>query len=331
MADGPIIVTLPEEARGIRLDKALAEAVQTPGLSRSRLAALIADGKVSVGGEALAPRAKARGGETVAIDLPPPAPAEPQAQAIPLDVAFEDEHLIVVNKAAGMVVHPAPGAPDGTLVNALLAHCGDSLSGIGGERRPGIVHRIDKDTTGLLVAAKSDAAHQGLAGQFAAHSVKRRYRALLWGFPDRASPRLANLPSVTLEPLTIRVETLIGRSRTDRKKMAVVPRDGRRAVSRFVIGEALGPLTHVTCALETGRTHQIRVHAAHLGHPLLGDATYGRARTPPTGLEWLGEFPRQALHAAELGFEHPVTGEALLFESPLPEDMAAVIRRLRPA
>ena len=321
---------LPEEARGTRLDKALAEAVEVPGLSRSRLAALIAEGQVSVDGAPVAARAKARGGEAVAIRLPPPAPAVPQPQAIPLQVAYEDAHLIVVDKPAGMVVHPAPGAPDGTLVNALLAHCGESLSGIGGERRPGIVHRIDKDTTGLLVAAKSDAAHQGLAAQFAAHSVKRRYRALLWGFPDRAQPRLANLPSVTLEPLTIRVETLIGRSRTDRKRMAVVPRDGRRAVSRFVVGEALGPLTHVTCALETGRTHQIRVHAAHLGHPLLGDATYGRARTPPTGLEWLAAFPRQALHAAELGFEHPVTGEALAFESPLPADMAEVIERLRP-
>ncbi|MCL4157905.1 UNVERIFIED_CONTAM: hypothetical protein GTU68_030970 [Idotea baltica] len=310
--DAPIEVILPAEAKGTRLDKALTEAVNTPGLSRSRIRALIEGGAVQrqsePGGTVTDASVKVKGGERFHIAVPPPLPAEPQAEDIPLDVIFEDAHLIVVDKPVGMVVHPAPGAYTGTLVNALLAHCGDSLSGIGGEKRPGIVHRIDKDTSGLLVVAKSDAAHQGLAAQFAAHDLERSYTALVWGRPDRCWTR---------------VETTIGRSRTDRKKMAVNIKDGRRAVTRFKRIEDLGPCSLLECRLETGRTHQIRVHLAHLGHPLVGDQAYGRQRTPPARLN------DDALHAQTLGFIHPVTGEDLRFEGPLPADLSALIGLLR--
>ena len=280
------------------------------------------------------PSAKVKGGERVAVALPPPLPATPEPEVIALDIVHEDADLVVVDKPAGMVVHPAPGAWTGTLVNALLAHCGESLSGIGGERRPGIVHRIDKDTSGLLVVAKSDAAHQGLAAQFAAHDLERSYAALVWGIPDRADARMAGLPAVRFEPGWVRVETTIGRSRSDRKKMAVNVRDGRRAVTRFRRIARLGPCALLECRLETGRTHQIRVHLTHLGHPLVGDPVYGRARTPPAALPEalrtaLAGFPRQALHAATLGFVHPLTGEALRFESPIPSDMAALVAMLR--
>lgn len=273
--------------------------------------------------------AKVKGAGVFRVTLPPPLPAEPQPEAIPLTVVFEDAHLIVVDKPAGMVVHPAPGAWTGTLVNALLAHCGDTLSGIGGEKRPGIVHRIDKDTSGLLVVAKSDAAHQGLAAQFAAHDLERSYTALVWGRPDRRNARMAGLPAVSFEPGWVRVETTIGRSRTDRKKMAVNVSGGRRAVTRFHRIEDLGPCSLVECRLETGRTHQIRVHLTHLGHPLVGDQAYGRQRVPPASLEEtareaLAQFPRQALHARTLGFVHPVTGENVQFSSELPDDLAAL-------
>ena len=332
----PVDVTLPESARGVRLDKALTEAADRPGLSRSRIRALIEEGAV-VGADGTAardPSAKVKGGEVFAIAAPPPLPAVPQPEDIPLTVVFEDAHLIVIDKPAGMVVHPAPGAWSGTLVNALLAHCGDTLSGVGGEKRPGIVHRIDKDTSGLLVAAKSDAAHQGLAAQFAAHDLERSYAALVWGEPRRSDARMAGLPAVSFEKDWVRVETTIGRSRTDRKKMAVNIKDGRHAVSRFRRMETVGPYSLLECRLETGRTHQIRVHLTHLGHPLIGDQTYGRARTPPASLpdtarEALASFPRQALHAQTLGFVHPATGEGLRFEAKLPADLAELLEILR--
>ena len=314
-----------------RLDKALAEAA--PDYSRSRLRGLIEQGAVRREDGTLVsdPALKVKPGEAFVLDIPPPAAAAPQPEAIPLTVVFEDAHLIVIDKPAGMVVHPAPGAETGTLVAALLHHCGDSLSGIGGVARPGIVHRIDKDTSGLLVVAKSDAAHAGLAAQFAAHDLERSYLAVVWGAPDRASPRLAGLPGVSFEgDGWTRVEAPIARHRTDRKRMAVVA-GGRRAVTRFRVAEAFGPATRphtalLRCRLETGRTHQIRVHLTHLGHPLVGDSTYGRPRpAPPVA----ATFPRQALHAATLGFVHPITGESHLFESPLPQDLAELTAALR--
>ncbi len=323
----PLILTLPDDSGSARLDKALASLTEEYSISRSRLRALIEGGDVRLanGSPLTNPSQKVKGGETIHIIVPPPLPATPEPEDIPLEVIFEDKHLIVVNKPVGMVVHPAPGAWTGTLVNALLHHCGDSLSGIGGERRPGIVHRIDKDTSGLLVVAKSDAAHNGLAAQFAAHDLEREYKALVWGTPSSANARLAGLPSVSFEPGWVRIETTIGRSRTDRKKMAVNIKDGRNAVTRFTIEEHLGPLTQISCRLETGRTHQIRVHLAHVGHPLVGDQAYGRSRVPPASLPdetraALAAFPRQALHAATLGFIHPIKGEEVRFESVPPED-----------
>ena len=323
---------------GDRLDKALA-ALAPPGLSRSRLRALIEGGAVSREGvEAVRdPRAKVKAGETFVLVPPPPEPARPAPEPIPLSVAFEDAHLIVVDKPAGVTVHPAPGAPSGTLVNALLAHCGDSLSGIGGERRPGIVHRIDKDTSGLLVVAKTDAAHHGLAEQFAAHSAEREYLALTHGVPDPAEPRLAGLPGVTTEPGgALRIETFLDRHPTDRTRMAVRPA-GRRAVTRLTVRDRFGASGRgaalVACRLETGRTHQIRVHAAWIGHALIGDPVYARGRTPsadlpPPARAAAAAFPRQALHAAVLGFRHPVTGSLLRFETPPPADFAALLAAL---
>ena len=253
---------------------------------------------------------------------PRPAPARPAPQNIPLQIAFEDDHLIVIDKPAGLVVHPGPGSPDGTLVNALLAHCGDSLSGVGGVARPGIVHRIDKDTSGLLVAAKSDAAHAGLAAQFAEHSIERRYTALAWGEP---------------RPLTGRIDADIGRDPSHRTKMAV-RRDGGRAATTYyaVMARYSGLLSLIDCRLSTGRTHQIRVHLAHRGNPLVGDYLYGGRRhlpqpwreTPPAIA--VESFGRQALHAARLGFVHPATGRALSFEAALPQDIAALVSALKP-
>ncbi len=329
---------LPAETKGARLDKALTDAAARPGLSRSRIRMLIEAGEVErlsePCGTVTDASAKVKGAATFRLTLPPPVEAEPQPEDIPLSVVFEDAHLIVVDKPAGMVVHPAPGAWTGTLVNALLAHCGDTLSGIGGERRPGIVHRIDKDTSGLLVVAKSDAAHQGLAAQFAAHDLERSYAALVWGRPDRSNARMAGLPAVSFEPGWVRVETTIGRSRSDRKKMAVNVSDGRGAVTRFHRIDDLGPCSLVECRLETGRTHQIRVHLTHLGFPLVGDQTYGRQRTPPASLDEetraaLAGFPRQALHAKTLGFVHPINGENLQFTSELPGDLSQLVEVLR--
>ena len=326
-----------------RLDKALARDVpEAAALSRTRLARLIADGAVTRAGRTLT-EAKTRvaAGEIIEIALAEPAETALLPEEIPLDVLFEDAHLIVVDKPAGMVVHPAPGAPSGTLVNALMARCGESLSGIGGERRPGIVHRIDKDTSGLLVVAKTDAAHHGLAAQFEAHSAERRYLALCHGAPDPADPRLAGLPGVSWEGGgTLRIATRLDRHPTDRQRQAVTREGGRKAVTRASVLErfATPPAAAlIACRLETGRTHQIRVHMAHVGHALIGDATYGhRRRAPrrrfgPEIADAIDAFPRQALHAATLGFVHPVTGEALRFDSALPEDIAALLATLRGA
>ena len=294
-----------------RLDKTLADAA---GLSRERIKGLIADGKVLVDGQpAKSGSAKLVGGESFRIDLPPPEPLETAAQDIPLDVVFEDEHLLVVNKPAGMVVHPAVGNRDGTLVNALLHHCQGQLSGINGVARPGIVHRIDKDTSGLLVVAKSDAAHEGLAKQFADHSITRRYLAVCAGHP--------NPPSGT-------ISGRMGRSDRDRKKMTVLPDDstrGKHAVTHYETQRRLDRAALIECRLETGRTHQVRVHCASIGHSLLGDPVYGRTPKPLRAtLESLG-FRRQALHAARLGFIHPISGESLDFCAELPLDMRELI------
>ncbi len=329
----PLRVTL-RPAPGERLDKALAEAVPADlALSRSRLQALIQEGAVvAADGTVLDdPRQKLAAGAEVVLTLPAPTPIGAEAEAIPLVIVYEDDHLIVVDKPAGLVVHPAPGAPEGTLVNALLHHCGSTLSGIGGRLRPGIVHRIDKDTSGLLVVAKSDIAHRGLAAQFAAHDIERLYAAVVLGAPDPAEPRLRHLAGIGWEPGgVLRIEGGIGRHPGDRKRMAVLSDAGKAAVTRARVLERFGPegaaeAALVECRLETGRTHQIRVHMAFAGHPLVGDGVYGRRRGP--GL--LGSFPRQALHAKRLGFVHPVTGAALRFASPLPEDFAGLLAALR--
>ena len=301
-----------------RLDRLLADLV--PALSRSRLKTLIETGRVSITGETITePGYRVKPGQVVTLVVPPPVDLTPRAQAIPLCIAYEDEHLIVVDKPAGLVVHPAPGNPDRTLVNALLAHCGASLSGIGGVRRPGIVHRLDKDTSGLLVAAKNDAAHRGLAAQFATRRLSRTYRAVVRGMP---------------RPAAGLIEGAIGRDPRNRKRMAVRESGGRPALTRYRVLQSLGGLwSLVECRLETGRTHQIRVHMAHTGHPLVGDALYGgaqRRRLDERTRGALALCPRQALHAAALGFVHPVSGAALAFESPLPADMHALIGRSLP-
>ncbi len=309
MGDGEIISgTL---AGGGRLDKALAEA---SGLSRERIKGLIADGAVTIGERpARSGSAKVEADVSFAIELPPPAPLAAEPQDIPLDVVFEDDHLIVVDKPAGMVVHPAAGNRDGTLVNALLHHCRGRLSGINGVARPGIVHRIDKDTSGLLVVAKSDAAHEGLARQFADHSIVRRYLAVCAGHP--------NPPKGT-------ISGRLGRSDRDRKKMAVLPDDATRGKHAVTHYETLRRLDHaalIECRLETGRTHQVRVHCASIGHALLGDPVYGRApKALKALLDELG-FRRQALHAARLGFTHPISAETLDFCAELPDDMRELI------
>lgn len=325
---------------GERLDKALAALVpEELALSRSRILKLIETGAVTVDGAVVREaKLKAPPGAEVEIRLDEAEPVEMLAEDIPLTVVHEDADLIVIDKPAGMVVHPAPGSPRGTLVNALLHHCGDSLVGIGGERRPGIVHRIDKDTSGLLVAAKSDRAHQGLSAQFAAHTVTRRYLALVHGAPSAADPRLRGLRGVTFEPGGIlRIATHLDRHRTDRQRQAVVWDQGRHAVTRVRVVESFGAgaVSLAECWLETGRTHQIRVHMAYAGHGLIGDPTYGGARklaAKALGAEAAAAanaFPRQALHAATLGFDHPVTGERLEFASPLPADMAGLVSLLR--
>ncbi len=307
------IITGTIESAG-RLDKALAEAT---GLSRARVQGLIEEGRVDVAGKTVtSASAKVAAGTAFRIILAAAMPAAAQPEDIPLVVAYEDQHLIVVDKPAGMVVHPAVGNITGTLVNALLHHCRGNLSGINGVARPGIVHRIDKDTSGLLVIAKSDAAHEGLAAQFAAHTVHRRYIAVCAGHPSPAEGT---------------IDARVGRSDADRKKMTVLPNNssrGKSAITHYRVHQRLDEAAQIECRLETGRTHQVRVHCASIGHPLLGDPAYGRTpkQLRPV-LERLG-FARQALHAAELGFQHPLTGEMVQFRSNLPQDMAELIDEL---
>ncbi len=342
--------TVAPEHAGQRLDKWLA--IQADGLSRSRIQQLIGEGRVQLDGATASDlKYKVRAGETCSVDLPPPVDPTPLPEDIPLSVLFEDEHLIIIDKPAGMVVHPAPGAESGTLVNALLHHCGDSLSGINGVARPGIVHRLDKDTSGVMVAAKSEIAHNGLAALFEVHMIDRVYLAV-----TRGAPR----------PLLGTIDTRIGRSDADRKKMAVIKerpiriqegyeeeesefapnRKGRQAITHYKVikqfgktdtGSGLAAATLTECRLETGRTHQIRVHMAHIGATLIGDPTYGKGRglraqgSGPVfdaDMETIRGFRRQALHAAVLGFEHPVTGENLRFETPPPADMQALLDAL---
>ncbi len=317
-----------------RLDKALGRDVpEQASLSRSRLAKLIADGSVRVDNVVVTdPRFRVAEGAQIDVTVEAAVESHIVAEDIPLDIVFEDDDLIVVNKPAGMVVHPAPGTPSGTLVNALIHHCGDDLSGVGGMKRPGIVHRIDKDTSGLLVVAKSDAAHQGLATQFAAHTVERRYLAACYGVPSSNDPRLRGIKGTAFEPGNIlKVQTFLGRHKTDRQRQAVSFTTGRHAVTRVRVLQEYGvPVVAalVECWLETGRTHQIRVHMAHCGHGLIGDPVYGgRRKLSPkvvgqAAVEAAGTYSRQALHAATLGFEHPVNGGMLSFEAQLPTDMA---------
>ena len=335
--DTHLTVVIGEDAPA-RLDKALAQAVpEAAALSRSRLMKMIGDGDVFRDGQAVTdPKTKVAEGQSYVLRLAPVADLETLAEDIPLSVIWEDGDLIVIDKPAGMVVHPAPGTPSGTLVNALLAHCGDTLSGIGGMRRPGIVHRIDKDTTGLLVVAKSDRAHHGLAAQFEAHTVNRHYLAVVHGVPSAHDPRLRGLRGVSFEAGGIlKIATGLARHKTDRQRQAVVWEQGRHAVTRArVIEDFKGAASLVECWLETGRTHQIRVHMSYAGHGLLGDQTYGGKRKLAPKLfgdaaETGNGFPRQALHAASLGFEHPVTGEMLDFTSPLPADLAGLLAALR--
>ena len=306
-----------ETVEGERLDRALQQ--QLPELSRSRLKQLILDGQVSAVGADRAivirdPARKVRNSQTFVVILPEPQVAVPQAQAIPLAIRFEDAHLIVIDKPAGLVVHPAPGNPDGTLVNALIAHCGDSLAGIGGVRRPGIVHRLDKETSGLIVVAKTEPAHRALSRDFAARRISRSYTAIVWGVPVPATGEIAGN---------------IGRSMSNRKKMAVVADSrGKPAVTRYRVERMFGEKAAlIECRLLTGRTHQIRVHLAHRGHPLIGDPVY-RGRAGRGLSREIGGFSRQALHARHLGFTHPATGEALAFDSGLPEDMRVLINSL---
>ena len=308
-----IDVRLGPAHAGWRLDRALAAAV--PTLSRERLKALIRSGAVEAEGQAVRdPALKVRGEEALRLAMPEPAPAHNEPQDIPLTIVFEDEHLLVVDKPAGLVVHPAAGNLDGTLVNALLHHCAGQLSGIGGVARPGIVHRIDKDTSGLLVIAKTDVAHDGLAKQFAAHSIGRRYLAIVNG-----------VPKATLGT----VDAPLARSATNRKKIAIVEgKRGKRAVTHWKRLTMLNDAALVECRLETGRTHQVRVHMASIGHPLVGDPVYGRAgKTHGKILKEL-QFHRQALHAAELDFTHPVTKLGLSFASPMPPDMQELFNAL---
>lgn len=324
-----------------RLDKAISrDAPEEASLSRTRLAKLIDAGEVLLNGTpVISAKGKVAEGDLIEVTVPAPIESDLTPEDIPLSIVFEDDDLIVIDKPAGMVVHPAPGSPTGTLVNALMHHCGDTLSGVGGEKRPGIVHRIDKDTSGLLVVAKSDKAHHGLADQFRAHSAERYYQAVCYGVPDANDPRLRGVRGINFEPGNImKVTTHLARHKTDRQKQAVFFEGGRHAVTRVRIVEPFGTppvVTLVECWLETGRTHQIRVHMAHAGHGLVGDPTYGGRRKLPAksiseaGIAAAKAFSRQALHAAVLGFIHPVTGEAMRFDSPLPQDMQDLITALR--
>ena len=299
-----LTLTATSEDRGARIDAWLAAHVE--GLTRSAAAKLLESGGVAVNGASAAKNYRLTGGETVEVTRPEAEEIAVEPQDIPLDVVYEDQDVIVVNKPVGLVVHPAPGHPDGTLVNALLHHCGDSLSGIGGERRPGIVHRIDKDTSGLIIAAKNDFAHQFLSAQLSDHTLGREYEAVVHGgFRDDAGT----------------VDAPIGRHPVDRKRMAVTPKNSKPAVTHYEVIARYRGYTRILCRLETGRTHQIRVHMASIGHPLLGDGVYG-APCPEKGLEG------QWLHARRLKFIHPRTGQLVRLEAPLPEYFTQVISRL---
>jgi 23S rRNA pseudouridine1911/1915/1917 synthase len=315
MAGGQISieVALGAEHAGWRLDRALAASL--PSLSRERLKVLVKSGALTARGKAFRdPAVKVTGGEAFTLTIPEPEPAHNQAQAIPLVIAFEDEHLLVIDKPAGLVVHPAAGNREGTLVNALLHHCAGRLSGIGGVARPGIVHRIDKDTSGLMLVAKNDVTHEGLARQFARHSIDRRYLAIVSGVPLT--------PSGT-------IDAPLARSSANRKKIAVTGEgQGKHAITHWRRLKPLRDAALVECKLETGRTHQVRVHMASIGHPLLGDPVYGRiAKGHRALLKELG-FHRQALHSARVAFVHPVTNKALSFESAIPADMQELFSAL---
>ena len=304
-----IEIVLDAAAAGQRLDRALAAAV--PELSRVRVQALLAEGRVTRDGVPVADAsAKARPGQHIVIDVPAPITADPQPQDIPLTILFEDAEMLVIDKPAGLVVHPGAGNPDRTLVNALLFYCGDQLSGIGGVRRPGIVHRLDKDTSGLMVVAKTDQAHQSLSDQLQSRTLKRIYNAVVWGRPMSAAGR---------------IEGNIGRSPKDRKRMALVSHGGRPAVTHYKIIKPFKTASLVECRLETGRTHQIRVHMAHLGHPLVGDPVYGLKRPPKDAPAIAKSLPRQALHATQVTFLHPLTKTEMCYSSSVPEDMANLI------
>jgi 23S rRNA pseudouridine1911/1915/1917 synthase len=325
-----IELTVAAAEAGSRLDRFLAD--RLPGMSRARLQALIRAGALTCAGAAVTDVGrKVRAGESYRLEVPPPRPAIPEGQEMALAVVYEDADLIVIDKPSGIAVHPGPGHAGGTLVNALIAHCGQSLSGIGGDMRPGIVHRLDKDTTGLLVVAKTDRAHRGLAEQFAAHGadgrLERSYLALVWGVPERKRGQ---------------IDAALGRSSANRTRIAVVgAAAGRRAVTRYEVlatyprGSAAPVVSLLKLDLETGRTHQIRVHLAHIGHPVLGDMTYGAGfkasarRLSAEAQAALAALGRQALHAALLAFVHPVTGRRLRFEAPLPADLARLEVALR--
>ncbi|HXV22912.1 MAG TPA: RluA family pseudouridine synthase [Alphaproteobacteria bacterium] len=308
-----------ETAAGERLDRWLAGKLQS--VSRSRIKALVEAGHVRLAGATITdPSLRVKPGQLFRLTLPPPEAPAPLGEPVPLAILYEDEALVVLDKPAGMAVHPAPGSPAGTLVNALIAHCGESLSGIGGVRRPGIVHRLDKDTTGIMVVAKTDPAHRHLSCQFAERSVERSYLALVWGVPARLEDSIVGA---------------IGRDPRDRKRMAVVEGRGKPAQTIYKVRKAFGlGAALLSCRLMTGRTHQIRVHLAAIGHPLIGDATYGRStsarlrRLPPAAQEAVRSFKRQALHAAVLGFAHPVSGQRLRFETPPPADMRQLLKTL---
>ena len=311
-------IIVKKEDEGLRLDKVLT--AHAPQISRARFQALIEEGNI-------APRKgssyKVKAGDVFYITIPPAIEAIPVPQKIALDIVYEDKDLLVINKAPDMVVHPAAGNYDGTLVNALLAHCGDQLSGIGGVKRPGIVHRLDKETSGLIVVAKNDAAHQGLSGQLAERTLKRTYQAIVWG----------------AVPPSGRIETQIGRSKTNRKKMAVLEGGGKTAITDYKKLEGFGLIASlVECRLHTGRTHQIRVHMAHIRHWLVGDPVYGRSgiekflrlnKMDPTLSAALQDFPRQALHAAALEFIHPISKDKISLTADLPEDMLGLLKALK--
>ena len=307
-----------EDLARARLDKALATLL--PDLSRTRLKALMQDGLVTTSGTPVTdPSTKVKEGQVFEVRVPEAIEPIPKPENIPLNILFEDEDVIVIEKPAGLVVHPAPGHYSGTLVNALLYHCGDSLSGIGGVRRPGIVHRLDKDTSGIMVVAKNDTSHHRLSKQFAKHSLTRKYKAIVTGTPN---------------PVEGRIETLIARHPVNRKKMAVSDKKGKEAITHYLVKEVLPWTSVVECTLETGRTHQVRVHMAHIGHPLIGDPLYSRGRVPRTlkgksAETAIKNFPRQALHAFFLSFTHPITKEVKTFESPMPPDMQALTQALK--